>query len=121
MWQEVAAQNVEIGEREFRKDAKYFEALLAPAFAMQRANPERTIVNRTKFLDDLREATPKPRVTQVDSISLIGRERLIVTCVVTMDGQRYHNVRVFVPNRRPRVSDTDSEWLLLAWANEPLP
>jgi hypothetical protein len=121
MWQEAAAQNVEIGEREFRKDTKYFDILLAPAFAMQRANPERTIVDRKRFLDDLEKADPKPRVTQVDSISLIGQERLIVICVVTMDARRYHNVRVFVRNRKPRVSDADPEWLLLAWLNEPLP
>lgn len=118
MWQEIAALNLEIGEREFRKDTAYFNGLLTPAFAMQRANPERTVVDRGQYLHELEAADPKARVTQVDSISLVGQERLIVTCVVTMDKRRYHNLRVFVANRN---ANADHKWLLLAWVNEPLP
>jgi hypothetical protein len=121
MWQDIAALNFEIGEREFRKDIAYFNGLLAPAFAMQRANPERTIVDRGQFLHELGTADPKARVTEVDSMSLVGHERLIVTCVVTMDNRRYRNVRVFVVNRNPNASNADQKWLLLAWLNEPLP
>ena len=121
MWEEIAALNSEIGEREFRKDIAYFNGLLAPAFAMQRANPERTIVDRGRFLHELETADPKARVTQVDSMSLFGQERLIVTCVVMMEKRRYHNVRVFVANRNPNASNADHKWLLLAWLNEPLP
>jgi len=119
MFEEIAAMNLEIGEREFARDREYFEKHLAPAFAMQRANPERTIVDRSKFLTDLGTATPKPRTTHVDSISLVSQDRLVVVCVVTMDGQRYHNLRIFVRNRK-RESAADPEWLILAWANEPL-
>ena len=104
MFEEIAAMNVEIGEREFARDREYFEKRLAPAFAMQRANPERTIVDRSKFLTDLEKSTPKPRTTHVDSISLVGQDRLVVVCVVTMDEQRFHNLRIFVRNRQPRES-----------------
>ena len=119
-WEKIAAFNVELGEREFQKDGKFFEAHLAAAFAMQRANPERTVIDRARFLEDLAKSTPKAHTTQVHSICLIGTERLAVTCVVTVDGQRFHNLRIFVPNRKPRQSEADPEWLLLAWANEPI-
>ena len=87
---------------------------------MQRANPERSVIDRARFLEDLAKSTPKSRTTQVDSICLIGRERMMVTCVVTMDGRRFHNLRIFVPNRKPRRSEADPEWFFRAWANESL-
>ena len=98
---ELAELNVEIGDREFKKDSAFFEALLAPAFAMYRANPERTVVDRKRFLVDLGTSSPKARTTEVDSVSLIGEERFVVTCVVNMDQSRFHNLRLFVPNRNP--------------------
>jgi hypothetical protein len=117
-WEQIAALNVEMGEREFARDRDYFEKLLGSAFAMQRANPDRTIVDRATFLADLVKSSPKPRTTQIDSISVVGQDRLVVTCIVTMDARRYHNLRIFVRSRKPRESDP--EWLLLAWVNEPL-
>lgn len=119
-WEKLAALNVEIGDREFSKDSEFFERLLAPAFAMRRANSERAVVDRQRFLDNLAKSTPKARTTEVDSISFLGHERLVVTCVVTMDGNRFDNLRVFVPNRNLLLSDADPQWLLLAWANEPV-
>src|SRR5690348_6606724 len=114
IWDEISAMNVDMGEQEFRKNVDYFEKLLAPSFAMQRANAARTIVDRTKFLTDLASSTPKARTTQVESISMLGQNRMVVTCVVTMDGARFQNLRVFV--RNPQSGGP--EWLLLAWANE---
>jgi hypothetical protein len=111
--------NIEIGRREAGTDAEYFEKLLAPAFAMRRANERRDVVDRKTFLDALRAAEKKPRETSIEKVSLVGEERAVVSCVVKMDERRYHNLRVFVRNPNPQGED-EPAWLLLAWANEPL-
>ncbi len=115
----LTALNIEIGEKESQIEDQYFEGLLAPEFVMYRANDTRDIVNRTAWVQALQKAPKKPRETQVTSVSLLGQERAIVTCVVTMDGRRYDNLRVFVKNRNPE-SASQRPWLLLAWVNEPL-
>ncbi len=115
--EQLAALNIEIGRKEAETDATYFDGLLAPAFVMRRANKERAVIDRGTFLDALRQAEKKPRDTRVTSISLLGSERAIVTCVVTMDRRDYDNLRVFVRNTNPAAG---RPWLLVAWINEPV-
>jgi phage terminase large subunit GpA-like protein len=111
---ELARLNVEIGAAETRGDAAFFEKLLAPAFAMRRADGKR-IDDRGRFIAAV--AKSAERRTEVHSIAFFERDRAIVTCIVTMgtpDGtKRFHNLRLFI-RKGPR-----SAWKLLAWANEP--
>jgi hypothetical protein len=117
--EQLEALNIEIGRREAETDATYFDGLLAPAFVMRRANKERALVGRQAFLDALRQAEKKSRDTRVTSISLLGSERAIVTCVVTMDRRDYDNLRVFVRNTNSAAA-VEWPWLLVAWINEPV-
>jgi hypothetical protein len=106
--------NIEIARAETRGDAAFFEELLAPAFAMRRADGKR-LDDRAAFLAGVAESAE--RRTQVDSISFLGDCRALVECVVALDTpegeRRFHNVRVFVRE------SPQSPWKLLAWANEP--
>jgi hypothetical protein len=119
-FESLESLNLEIGQKETAIDDKYFEKLLAPAFAMRRANDAREIVDRDAFLENLRRARKNARETQIDTISLVGHERAVASCIVKMGNKRYHNLRVFVrsPNRQ---RGEEPAWLLLSWANEPLP
>jgi len=113
--QELVEMNVEMGRKESARDVPYFKRILAPAFAMHRANPDRTLVDREGFLSALPTGNQAARETVVESVAFFGAERAVVTCVVAMEKKRYHNLRVFVKNR----TDTEPKWLLLAWVNEP--
>jgi hypothetical protein len=107
--------NVDIGAAETRGDKVFFEDLLAPAFAMRRADGKR-IDDRTQFIAAVKESADRP--TTVHSVTVFEGNRALVTCTVTMDtGQglrQFHNVRLFT---RPAAGD---RWQLLAWANEPV-
>jgi hypothetical protein len=117
--EQLRALNIEIGEKEAQTDSAYFEGLLAPVFVTRRANDARAIVDRAAWLKALAEAAKKPRPTRITSISLHGSERAVVTCIVTMDGRDYDNLRVFVKNSDPATAETQP-WLLVAWVNEPV-
>jgi hypothetical protein len=118
--EQLKALNVEIGEKEAQTDQVYFADLLAPAFVMRRANNPRDIVDRDAWLKALAKAEKKVRSTRITSVSLVGEERAIVTCVVTLEGRDYDNLRIFVRKRDAEASRSHP-WLLLAWVNEPLP
>jgi hypothetical protein len=111
----LRALNVEIGRAETRGDAAFFEELLAPAFAMRRADGKR-LDDRVAFLAGVAESAE--RRTDVDSISFVGQCRAVVDCVVAMETtegeRRFHNVRLFVRE------SPQAPWKLLAWANELL-
>ena len=108
---ELRALNEEIGRREDEKALHWFNARLAPHFAMRRADG--TFHGREAFLDALkRDDKPERRTTTVNSVELLGDSRAVVACVVERGGRQFHNLRLFV-----REGDT---WLLLAWANAPL-
>jgi cbb3-type cytochrome oxidase subunit 3 len=106
--------NIDIGQAESAGTAAFFGGLLAPVFAFRRANG--TIADRAAFLAAV--AAGPARDTAIDSITFVGNDRAIVSCVVSMEVQgerrRFHNLRVFVK------SDAGASWLLMAWANEPL-
>jgi hypothetical protein len=106
--------NIDIGKAEGRGDTAFFEMLLAPAFAMRRADGKR-IDDRERFIASVAESAE--RLTQVHSITLFEGNRAIVACTITMEtadgSKRFHNVRLFT-----RSSSSDL-WQLLAWANEP--
>ena len=102
--------NIDIGEAESKGHADFFRSLLAPAFAMRRASGDTD--TRDSFIDKV--APSGRRDTRVLSISLLGRNRAAVSCIVELDKKRYENFRLFT--RGPEESDLQ----LLAWANEPV-
>ncbi|MFE5671662.1 hypothetical protein ACFQ58_08635 [Agromyces sp. NPDC056523] len=102
--------NIEIGNSESVGDRNFFERILAPVFAMRRANG--THETRDTFLANVKEGGP--RSTTILSIALLGTRRAAVSCVVELDGKQYENYRVFV-----RTSPSDP-WTLLSWANEAI-
>jgi hypothetical protein len=106
----LTALNVAIGEAESRGDKAFFEELLAPAFAMRRARG--SIDDRDAFLGGVKESAQ--RTTDVESVTLFAENRALVVCTVTMDGERFGNVRLFTREA------ADRPWQLLAWANEPV-
>jgi hypothetical protein len=114
----LADLNIEIARREAQTDVAWFGDLLAPAFVMRRANPDRDSVGREAFLEALSHASPKKRETRIESVVFVGEERAIVTCIVTMDGQLYHNLRLFVSNLLD--GGEHGPWQLMAWVNEPM-
>ena len=101
--------NLRIGDAENRGDRDWLAGILAPHLAFQRADPARTVDNESQFLDKLKSGGS--RVTRIESIRFYG-ERAIVTCIVIVGKESYHNLRLFV--RR------EGEWKLLGWANEPV-
>jgi Domain of unknown function (DUF4440) len=107
--------NVAIGDAEARGDHAFFEALLAPAFAMVRPDGLR-FDDRTTFLAALR---PGPRRrTRVEGVVTYDN-RAVVTCTVTKgegtDAAAHRNIRIF---SRPGHS---AVWQLVSWVTEPAP
>jgi hypothetical protein len=102
--------NLQIGYAESAGDKESLEKHLAPVLAFRRANGD--CVDKQHFLEKV--AKGAPRETAIESIDLVGRDRAVVTCVVSMgDGEQqksFHNIRLFV-----RMQDG---WKLLGWANE---
>jgi len=108
--------NLKISKAEDNGDRAFFEDLLASSLAFKRADPAGTVVDRKTFLDALKQSGP--RQSEIESISFLGKQRALVTCVVSMRGAdgketRYHNLRLFIRSQ-------DQKWKLLGWANEPM-
>lgn len=102
--------NKKITEAENRGDRDWLGGILAPRLAFQRADDQKTVDDQVAFLQKVKAGGK--RVTRIiEPIELFG-DRAIVQCIVTVDDQEFHNLRLFV--RR------DGSWKLLAWANEPL-
>jgi hypothetical protein len=110
-FEELWKLNMEIGLAETAGSKDYFDQKLASAFVLRRANPSRDAVNRADFLEGVKRSSQ--RTTEIESITRFGKERALVTCIVTMDGKKYHNIRLFVRH-------LGRDWRLLGWANEPL-
>ncbi len=104
--------NLRIGTAETEGDSAFLSEVVAPALGFRRASG--AIVDRQGFLDGVKPSAH--RETEIESITLHGHDRAVVTCMVTMaDGdqkRRFHNVRLF-------VRAGGGAWQLLAWANEP--
>ena len=79
-----------------------------PLLAFRRANG--ACVDARSFLDAVAKGGPRT-TTDVKPIH-VGKHVLVVRCVVSMNNNKYDNVRVFVR------ADGDADWKLLAWANE---
>jgi hypothetical protein len=107
--------NVTIGEHETAADEKavqFFEDLLAPIFAFKRIDK---IQKRKDFFENLKPGSP--RTTLVKEVMIFG-DRAVVTCVVTMNGQNYHNIRLFyLEEPSGRGAGPTYGWKLLGWAN----
>ncbi len=110
-FEELWKLNMEIGLAETAGSKDYFEQKLAPAFVLRRANPSRDTVNRSEYMEGVKRSSQ--RATEIESITLFGKERALVTCIVTMDGKKYHNILIF-------FRQLGRDWRLLGWANEPL-
>jgi hypothetical protein len=104
----LKAQNIRIGDAESCGDQEWLASILAPELAFLRADGE-TFDDARRFLQKV--AKSSPRSTDIESIEIV-RNRAIAKCVVTQDGHKYHNLRLFVRH--------GGKWLLLAWANERL-
>lgn len=104
--------NLEITAAEDRGDSKWLEGVIGSELAFRRASG--ALVGRDQFLKDVK-ARDKTS-TKIESVKLYGKDRAIVTSIVTMkiDGNdtSFHNLRMFV-----RHKDT---WQLIGWANEKL-
>jgi hypothetical protein len=111
-YDDLAALNVDIATAETEGDAAFFEKLLAPQFAMRRANG--AIIGRADFVAAVTKS--QRRATAVESITFLGN-RALVQCIVSMgptgDRNDFNNLRLFVREA------PDHAWMLLAWANEP--
>ena len=107
--------NVELVVRESDGDVDYFRTLLAPAFAMRRANG--SFNNRDEFLAGV--AKSPERRTEEPSVTLYDDTCAVVTCIVSTGAEqeivRVHNFRLFTR------SDAAAAWRLLAWSNAKLP
>ncbi len=113
---ELEQLNIEVGIKESIGDdesRKRLMEILAPQFAFRRADGI-TFDDRDEFLQKIRRSDP--RETKLVSIDLYGKDRAVVTCIVTLkskDGdKKYHNLRLFVRH--------EERWKLLGWANEPI-
>ena len=107
--------NTRIGEAESAGDAGFLADVLASRLGFRRASG--LCVDRDEFLRAV--SSSATRETKIENVQLFGRDRAIVSCVVTQtDGsgtpRRYHNLRLF-------VRDRFGQWKLLGWANESLP
>ncbi len=104
--------NIEITTAEDKGDIKKLESFLAPQIGFRRANG--MVIGKEQFLKDVKPR--EPTKTEIETIQFFGKNRALVTCVVTMkiDKQdaKFHNVRLFIRE--------GSEWKLLGWANERL-
>jgi Domain of unknown function (DUF4440) len=101
--------NKKIGEAENRGDRDWLAGILAPRLAFQRADDQKTVDDQVAFLQKVKAGGN--RATRiVEPIEVYG-DRAIAQCIVKVDDQKFHNLRLFV--RR------DGSWKLLAWANEP--
>ncbi len=107
--------NMDFVRKEVVGDVDYFNALLAPAFAMRHANGQ--FNDRDAFLAGV--AKSSIRITGAPSVTMHGDTRAVVTCIVSIavgpEIKRVHNLRLFTR------SGTGGEWQLLAWANELIP
>jgi hypothetical protein len=113
-YEQLRSLNVEIGNAETRGDSAFFDDLLAPVFAMRRADGKR-MDDRGQFIAAVAESAE--RATEVESITFFEANRALVICIVAMETpeglRRFHNVRLFTRQA------ADTPWKLLAWANEP--
>lgn len=104
--------NTEIAAAEDRGDSGWLASILASKLSFRRANG--LIVDREQFLSEVKARAPGK--IDIESITIHGRNRAVVTCIVTLkvDGQdtAFHNVRLFIREA--------SGWKLLGWANERL-
>ena len=112
---ELRALNIEIGEAETRGDVPFFEDLLAPAFAMRRADGKR-IDDRGAFVRAV--AKSAKRATEIQSVTMFEENRALVD-VHRHDARcRGHETLSQCPALHSTVGE--ESLAALAWANEPL-
>jgi hypothetical protein len=104
--------NEELAIEENAGRRAFFDDRLAPGFVLRRANGE--INSREFFLASLKPGGERVCDPKSIVITPIGRNRALVTCVITIQAQANHNARLF-------VKSAEGRWQLLAWANEYMP
>jgi hypothetical protein len=94
--EKLRALNIEIGEAETRGDKPFFEDLLAPVFAIPRADGKR-MDDRETFITAVGKSAY--RTTQVESVTVFEANRALVVCIVAMEVAEgtasFQNVRLF--------------------------
>lgn len=105
--------NDKIGTKEDEGDRAWFIDLTAPEFAFMRADGK-TFDDRVTFLlkvSPKKDAADPRRTTDIKIIPTPhNKNRVIVSCIVSIGKKRFHNLRLFVK--------LDDKWKLLGWANE---
>ena len=108
---ELRSLNIDVGDAESAGKADFLAGVIAPKLAFRRANGD--CVDRAEFLNAVKQGPE--RHTEIESMDILGPNRAIVTCLVTLNvdpaPSRFHNARLF-------VRDRDGRWNLLGWANE---
>ncbi len=111
--------NLQIASKENDGDLEWLTDVIAPEFAFRRANA--TFAGRTEFLKGVMNPKRTNRVTDPTSIEIkMHGNRAVVSCIVVMGEQRYHNLRLFVRVEVEKGGQKIWEWKLLGWANEEL-
>jgi hypothetical protein len=98
--------NEKIGDAESNGNRNWLDQHIAPILAFQRADGQ-TFDDREQFLSKV--AARPPSKTTIQSVDVMGN-RAVVKCIVELNGNRYHNLRMFVKHK--------DVWKILGWANE---
>jgi hypothetical protein len=108
-----------MGEAEKSRDAEFFEVLLAEKLTFRRAN--KAVVDKTTFLEDLRNPANTYDMLESESVSVTVHEGVaVVALLVRAKGMRegkpfagvFRNIRIFV-----HEPDKQQVWQLHAWFN----
>jgi len=111
--------NIKIADKENDGDLEWLTDVIAPEFAFRRADA--TFAGGAEFLKGVKNPKRTNRVTDPESTQVkVHGNRAVVSCIVTMGDQKYHNLRLFVRVEVEKGGQKEWEWKLLGWANEEL-
>jgi hypothetical protein len=111
--------NLKIADKENDGDLEWLTDVIAPEFAFRRADAK--FACGAEFLKGVKNPKYTNRVTDPESTEIeVYGNRAVVSCIVTMDNLKYHNVRLFVRVEVEKGGQKVWEWKLLGWANEEL-
>lgn len=103
----LQALNAKIMEAENAGDREWLASILAPHFAIQRANGD--VADRDSFLQNVKAGGD--RVSRIVEPIRVYGNRAVVQFVVSTGGRQIDNLQLFVRRK--------GEWQVLGWANEP--
>lgn len=111
--------NLKIADKENEGDLEWLTDIIASEFASRRANT--ALAGGAEFLKGVKNPKRTNRVTDPKSINIeVNGNRAVVSCIVSMGDQKYHNLRLFVRVEGEKSGQKVWEWKLLGWANDEL-